>query len=202
MTTIVAIQGDGYSLICSDSRISSADENGYISHITTLKDGNGKIATNGKYLLGAAGDMRAINILHHAFQPPPPTPTLKGKKLDQFITAKFVPALRTCFEQQGYALPERDSSNHMAEHSSSVLVSVNGSIYIIEGDYSWTSDTTGIYAIGSGSSYALGALHVLMSKKKPTISQARAMALKALNVASKYDPYTGSPFHSYTQEEE
>lgn len=202
MTTIVAIQGDKYSLVCCDSRISSMDENGFVSQITTLRDGTAKVGTNGKYLLGAAGDMRAINILHHVFQPPPPTPGLKGKKLDQFITSKFVPALRDCFEKQGYALPERDASNHMAEHGSTILVSLNGSIYVIEGDYSWTSDATGLYSMGTGSAYALGALHVLASKRKMTSSQAKTIALKALNVATKYDPHTGSPYHCFIQEEE
>ena len=202
MTTIVAIQGDNYSLVCSDSRISSMDEGGFASQITTLKEGHGKVSYNGKYLLGAAGDMRAINILHHVFQPPALPSNLKGKKLDQFITSKFIPALRSCFEQQGYALPERDSSNHMAEQGSTILVSINGYIYIVDGDYSWTSDAYGIYALGTGSAYALGALQVLMPKRKLTPTQAKTLALKAINTAAKYDPYTGSPFHCYVQETE
>jgi hypothetical protein len=178
------------------------DEGGFASQITTLKEGNGKVSYNGKYLLGAAGDMRAINILHHVFQPPTLTPNLKGKKLDQFITSKFIPSLRSCFEQQGYALPERDSSSHMAEHGSTILVSINGYIYIVDGDYSWTSDAYGVYALGTGSAYALGALQVLMPKRKLTPAQAKTLALKAINAAAKYDPYTGSPFHCYVQETE
>jgi len=201
MTTIVAIQGDNYSLVCSDSRISAMDEGGFASQVITLKEGNGKVAINGKYLLGAAGDMRAINILHHVFQPPALPPNTKGKKLDQFITSKFVPALRDCFEKQGYAVPtEKETSSHMAEHGSTILVSVNGSIYVVDGDYSWTSDAYGVYALGTGSAYALGALHVLMPKRKLTPTQAKSLALKAINAASKYDPYTGSPFHCYLQE--
>ena len=65
MTTILAIQGDDYALICSDSRISTMDSGGFASQITTLGSGSAKVAENGKYLLGAAGDMRAINIIHH-----------------------------------------------------------------------------------------------------------------------------------------
>jgi ATP-dependent protease HslVU (ClpYQ) peptidase subunit len=146
--------------------------------------------------------MRAINILHHVFQPPMPQPGLKGKKLDQFITAKFVPALRACFEQQGYALPERDSSNHLAEHSSVILVSIHGSVYVVDGDYSWTSDANNTYALGTGSAYALGALQILMPKKNISSAQAKIIALKAIAVAAKYDPYTGSPFHCHIQEVE
>jgi ATP-dependent protease HslVU (ClpYQ) peptidase subunit len=200
MTTIIAVQTPEYALVCSDSRISTMDEGGFASQITTLASNSAKIAENGKYLLGAAGDMRAINILHHAFVPPPPPPGTTGKKLDNFITTKFIPALRECFEKQGYAAPERDTSSHIAEHGSTILVVLSGSIYVIEGDYSWTSDTTGLYALGTGSAYALGALNILASSKAMTISQAKKIATKAIGVAAKYDPYTGSPFHCYVQE--
>lgn len=199
MTTIIGIQGPEYALICSDSRISTIDEGGFASQITTLGSNTTKVAENGKYLLGAAGDMRAINILHHAFLPPVVPPGTTGKKLDNFITTKYVPALRECFEKQGYASPDNDSATHIAQHSSTVLTVVSGAIYVIDGDYSWTSDINGFYALGTGSAYALGALQVLCSSKNMTIAQAKRNALKAIAVATKYDPYTGSPFHCYTQ---
>lgn len=200
MTTIIGIQGQDYALVCSDSRISTMDEGGFASQITTLGSNTAKIAENGRYLLGAAGDMRAINILHHAFSPPPLPPGITGKKLDNFITTKFIPALRECFEKQGYAAPERDTSSHIAEHGSTILCAIAGNIYVIDGDYSWTSDINGLYSLGTGSSYALGAMHVLSASKKMTIAQAKRAALKAIAIASKYDPYTGSPFHTYVQE--
>lgn len=200
MTTIIAIQGLDYSLVCSDSRISTVDEGGFASQITTLSSTSAKVAENGRYLLGAAGDMRAINILHHAFAPPVVPAGTTGKKLDNFITTKFIPSLRECFEKQGYAAPERDTSTHIAEHGSTILVVVSGCTYVVDGDYSWTSDINGMYALGTGSSYALGALHVLGSSKKMTVVQAKRAALKAIAVASRYDPYTGAPFHCYFQE--
>lgn len=201
MTTIIGIQGPDYALACTDSRISTMDEGGYASQITTLGVNSSKIAQNGKYFLGAAGDMRAINILHHAFVPPSPVPAnITGKKLDNFITTRFVPALRECFEKQGYAAPERDVSNHIAEHASTIMVIVSGTIYVIDGDYSWTSDVNGVYALGTGASYALGALNVLLPPKKITLPQAKKIAMKAVSIASKYDPYTGAPFHCYAQE--
>ena len=203
MTTIIAIQGDGFAAVSVDSRISTIDDGGFASQITTLGPGSCKVAKNGKYLLGAAGDMRAINILHHAFQPPVPPPGTKGPKLDQFMTTKFIPALRTCFEVQGYAAPETDTSSHIAEHASTILVVIDGCIYVVDGDYSWTSDNSRVYALGTGSSYALGAMSAIMSNKseiKPT--QAKTMTLKALKIASTFDPYTGGPFVTFMQEEE
>lgn len=199
MTTIIAIQGPDFALVCSDSRISTMDDGGFASQITTLGYNTSKVAENGKYLLGAAGDMRAINILHHAFQPPLIPPATSGKKLDNFITTKFVPSLRECFEKQGYASPQTEESSHIAQHGSTVLVVASGVIYVVDGDYSWTSDANGFYALGTGAGYALGALQVLCTSKNMTLAQAKKYALKAINVAAKYDPYTGGPFHCYNQ---
>jgi ATP-dependent protease HslVU (ClpYQ) peptidase subunit len=201
MTTIVAVQGAGYAVIGTDSRISSFDESGMAYQITTLGTGTSKIASNGRYLLGAAGDVRAINILHHAFNPPSPTFKTSGVHLDQFITQKFIPALRECFEQTGYAMPDNDEKTHIAEQSSTILVVVNGVIYIIDGDYSWTSDRTGVYAIGTGSSYALGAIQAIAGGRQLPIPKAKAAINKALSITSKFDPYTGSPFQIYIQEQ-
>jgi hypothetical protein len=65
MTTIVAVQGDGWAVVGADSRIS--DE----GRIYSMAKGCGKIVRNADYLFGAAGDLRAINILEHVFNPPP-----------------------------------------------------------------------------------------------------------------------------------
>ena len=79
MTTIIGIQGDGFCVAVADSRISDVEESGLISQIVGLKESNSKLGVNGNYVLAAAGDLRAINILHHAFSPPTVTPNFKGK---------------------------------------------------------------------------------------------------------------------------
>jgi ATP-dependent protease HslVU (ClpYQ) peptidase subunit len=201
MTTIVGIQGDGFAVVGCDARISSFGDSGNAYQISTLGNSSSKLTNNGKYILGAAGEMRAINILHHVFQPPAVTPGLRGKKLDSFITAKFIPSLRSCFDSQGYSPPDSDNSKeHKAEQGSTVVVVVNGSIYIIESDYSWTTEASYLYSIGTGSSYALGAMQALTSGKRPTLTQARAICSKALAITARFDPYTGPPFQTITQE--
>jgi ATP-dependent protease HslVU (ClpYQ) peptidase subunit len=200
MTTIVGIQGDGFAVVGTDTRITSFDSGGFASQSSTLGGGMSKIATNGKYLIGAAGDVRAINILHHAFTPPPAPVGIKGKKLDQFITVKFIPALRSCFDLHGYSPPEsKDNKEHLAEQDSTIVVVVNAVIYIIDNDYSWISDTTGVYAAGSGAAYALGAVHALSGGKQLSQTQAKTVITKSLAVASKLDPSTGSPYHTFMQ---
>ncbi|MFM9026824.1 MAG: hypothetical protein ACKOQ6_02370 [Bacteroidota bacterium] len=201
MTTIIGIQGDGFCVATADSRISDVEnESGLISQIVSLKESNSKLGINGRYVLAAAGDLRAINILHHAFTPPKVEANVKGKKLDQFVTTKFIPSLRECFEHQGYAAPQNENSEHIAEHSSTILMAINGMIYIIDGDYSWISDPNGLYAIGTGAQYALGAMYSMLPKKgKLNVGLARKIAIRAIAVAAKFDPYTGAPYHTIVQ---
>jgi ATP-dependent protease HslVU (ClpYQ) peptidase subunit len=200
VTTILAIQGEDWVVVATDSRVSSFDGSGNAFQNTTLTAATSKVAQNGKYLLGAAGDIRAINLIHHALQPPTPPPAMTGRKLDAFITTKFIPCLRECFETHGYATPDNDDKEHIAEQGSTILVVVNATTYVIDGDYSWTSDNQGIYALGSGSSYALGALHALKGNKNiDTPQQAKTISTKALTIASRLDPYTGTPIQTHTQ---
>jgi ATP-dependent protease HslVU (ClpYQ) peptidase subunit len=118
------------------------------------------------------------------------------------MTTKFIPSLRSCFETHGYSAVASGNNNSKAEQDSSVVVVVNSTIYIIESDYSWTPEASGLYATGTGAPYALGALHVLTAGKKLSPSQAKGVLLKALQVSAKFDPYTGSPFNTYVQEVE
>jgi ATP-dependent protease HslVU (ClpYQ) peptidase subunit len=198
MTTIVGLQGDGYCLIAGDTRIASIDSDGVPYQINTLKAETSKIAVNGKYLIGTAGDLRAINLLTHTLTPPICPPNLKGKKLDEFVTNKLIPAIRQMFEQNGYTTNEQNTNTNKAEHGSELLVAINQTIYLIDGDYSWFTDASGIYAIGTGAPYALGALHNMPPVKNP--AQAKKHAIKALATASRYDPNTGSPYHTHIQQ--
>lgn len=200
MTTIVALQLDNAAVAATDSRLTEYFGETW-SEYSTLAPSNPKLASNGKYILGAAGDLRAINILHHAFQPPACPPNLKGRKLDHFVTTKFIPALRACFDEQGYSQPEnKDGKDHAAQHGSQILCMINNSIYIIDGDYSWYTNSTGIYAIGSGSGYALGALSAIAPSARSNVQNAKKALTKALSISARFDPATGGPFTSYIQE--
>lgn len=200
MTTIVAIQLDNAAVAATDSRLTEYFGESWAEY-STLAASNPKLASNGKYLFGAAGDLRAINLLHHAFNPPACPPNLKGRKLDQFMTVKLIPALRACFEEQGYAMPDaKDSKNHIAEHDSQILCMINNTIYIIDGDYSWYTNSTGMYAIGSGAAYALGALSAIAPSARLNLQSAKKAATKALSIAARFDPATGGPFSAYVQE--
>ena len=192
MTTIIAVQGDDWAVVGFDSRVTEEGGRSYV-----LGHGSAKVVKNGSYLLGAAGDVRAINILAYAFRPPKPE-ALTGSRLDRFITSKFVPALRDCFEEHGYAPKE---AKEQAQHGSTVLAIVNGQIYEIGEDYAWVRDTTGIYSFGSGGDYALGAMYAKAGENisKLGIIKTQNAVRDALATAAKLDVGSGPPFHLMSQ---
>lgn len=196
MTTIIGIQGEDYCLLVADTRITSTSEDGTPNQINTLRQDTSKIAINGKYAIGTAGDLRAINLLTHTLQLPACPPNLKNKKLDEFITNKIIPTIRNLFETHGYTTHEPKTNK--AEHDSELLLAINNTLYLIDGDYAWFTDQTGIYATGTGAPYALGALTAQPTPKNST--QAKKQALKAIAIASKYDPNTGHPYHTHLQQ--
>ena len=190
MTTIAGVQGDGWAVVASDSKIVSVDDAGTVFGTSLLSDENGKVAQNGRYLLGAAGDVRSINLIHHAFRPPVPDRLLEGAKLDQFITRRFIPSLRKLFDDHGYS----SQANKKAEHDSTIIAVVNATIYVIENDYAWAPDNQGIYAIGSGAQYALGAIHAFSyGKTFKSVAEAERALSKSVEIAARFDPNTGSP---------
>lgn len=186
MTTIAAVQGEGWAVIGYDSRVSEENGRTYI-----LPKDSGKVFKNGNYIIGVAGDVRAINLLAHVFKPPVCTISTLGLKLDKFMTAVFIPELKKCFEEATYS---KDG-----DQESQIMVLVNGSVYEIGEDYSWCHDTVGAYSVGSGSPYALGVLNALSEGKKRTLTNARSGIKTALAVSSKFDNKTAEPFYLLTQ---
>jgi ATP-dependent protease HslVU (ClpYQ) peptidase subunit len=188
MTTMVAVQGPHWSVVGCDSQVT--EEN----RVFNLPKDNPKIVKNGPFLLGAAGDMRAINLLAYQFKPPAPPVNCSGNKLDRFIATKFVPELKSLFDDVQYG--EKGSQD------STILCVVHGAAYEIGSGYDWARDTSGIYAFGSGGSYALGSLHSELEGKKFTVSSVRAAVRRSLEVASRLDPNTGGQFLIFVQQDE
>jgi ATP-dependent protease HslVU (ClpYQ) peptidase subunit len=188
MTTIVAIEGKGWSVVGWDSRVVDDGGRAYVA-------GNGwsKVVKNNGFLIGVAGDVRAINLVHHVFHPPK-ADGLTGIKLDKFITAKFIPALRECFEREGYmGVNRRDNAE---EHGSEILVSVNATVFEIGTDWAWVREACGRYAIGTGGGYSLGGL-VLADCS--TQERAQQSVLASLKVSARFDSATAAPFHTASQ---
>jgi ATP-dependent protease HslVU (ClpYQ) peptidase subunit len=186
MTTIASIQGNGWSVVGYDSRVSEDDGRYY-----TVPKHSGKVVSNSGYILGAAGDMRAVNILTNVFKPPT-AGELIGARLDKFITSKFIPELKNCLEENSYG---KDG-----EQDSSILVSVNGFAYEIGSNYEWCHDDYGIYGLGSGGNYALGCLYSSIGPiNSRTVDQAKSQVREALTISARLDHRTGAPFNVLVQ---
>lgn len=186
MTTLAAVQGDGWVVVGYDSYVGAEGGRRY-----TLPNTSGKVVENAGYILGVAGDFRAINILAHSFNPPD-----AGKKqdveLDRFMISRFVPALRKCFIANEYGSG--------TEFGATILVAVNGVAYEVGGNYDCLRDQRGLYALGSGSEFALGALSALIGSKDRTVSSAKRHINTAVGIAISYDPGSSRPISSLVHE--
>ncbi|MEP6477835.1 MAG: hypothetical protein ABJB03_00460 [Rhodoglobus sp.] len=134
--------------------------------------GEDKVFTNNSIVFGCSGALLAANILRHAELP---NPAHAGWDIDRWMTRELLPAINTALT--GRAATTVNSGK--VETSGSTLVAVHGRIYHISSDLSWMRASDGIYAIGSGSEYALGALATGSS------------IAKALTIAHRFDSYTG-----------
>lgn len=166
MTTVLAIEKAGDVTFASDSQVSV----GGMKHPDSFQ----KVFRNGDVVFGLAGKVRTANILRF-MDVPRIDPKLKGDEVDRWVTKTLIPAMQTALTD---ARAVEDDKGEL-DTSSHVLVAVKGRCYRIGADFSWFRTGTGIYGIGSGSDYAMGALH------------AGAPILDALKIASKLDSYTG-----------
>ena len=186
MTTLVAIQGDGWSVMGCDSRLS--DEHGRFQVAKTPK-----IVENNSILIGGCGSSRASNILHYGYVQP--KPTLK-EDLNVYMTQKFIPAMRRNFVDAGIDMKE---DGDVAQIDGGFIISVKGQVFSVSDDYSWDTDIRNVYVMGSGGDVALGALAALGVEKVKTIKEAERMIRKAISIAIQYDNMCSQPIHIFTQ---
>lgn len=173
MTTIVGLCKDGTVTLGADSQVTNGDR---INNSLIME----KITKNNGYLIAGSGDSTPCDILQHIFIPPVPT-VAERKNLYKFMITKFVPAMRECLEDNGYKADPKEDSGF------SMLIAYDGELFDIGDDFSVLLNDTGIYGVGNGSKYAIGALSV------------GATIEKALQVAADNDIYTSGPFQIVKQ---
>jgi ATP-dependent protease HslVU (ClpYQ) peptidase subunit len=174
MTTIAAIQYEDRVVIGADSQVTATRQ---FSHPRMAK-----ITERGQYLIAGAGLSSACDIAQHIWIPPKPTVDDR-KDLYHFMIAKVVPSLKQSFKDNDFKL-EDDKDE---ETRFSFLIAIGGEVFDLADDFAVSLDSSGHYAIGSGSSLALGAL-------------AHGATLeKALDIAASKDPYTSAPFYFHEQ---
>jgi ATP-dependent protease HslVU (ClpYQ) peptidase subunit len=177
MTTLIAVQHEDWCIIAGDSQTTSY-------HLSADCSPMGKIAQNGKYLVAAAGLVRGMNLIQHAFIPPKPVKS----NLDKFMVTKFLPALRRSFITSGYDMKD---DGDVAQHDNEFLVAVNGTVYLIDEAYGIERTSNKIYVTGSGMELALGAADALGLQQEDDWQIAIEIVERAVRTAMKYDIYSG-----------
>lgn len=175
MTTVVAIQHqDGVTMI-ADSQINSAGQPYFHSDMV-------KVVQRNKYLIGVAGRVVALQAIQNSWNPPALSASYKGT-LYNFVITKVIPSLKSFIDESKLFSDKEKEDGDLF----SILLAINGQVFEIDQDYAVARRESGVYAIGSGADYALGAL------------MAGVSALDAIDIASMLDINTHSPFVTVEQ---
>ena len=170
MTTIIAYQGPDFAILGADSQITDGDRR-------VLSPSTPKIVKVGRYLLAVQGDARPGDVLIYSWKPP----AYDGSDPVKFMGKKIVPSMIKAFKANGYD-HEKDGATF------GYIFAFAGNVFEVGSDMSISQNVDGLYSIGSGSDYALGALSGLV----PDIGEPEI--LKALATSAKYDINTSAPF--------
>lgn len=163
MTTIIGLQWQWGCEIAADGRTTS-DGRPFTGASMV------KVVARGEYILAAAGSGGACDWVTHAWKPP----VFKGPSVYEFLVGSFSPHLQKSLNANGFQ-PSKD------DDGVSLLVAVAGEVFQIEGDGTVMQDVRGLYGIGTGSAYALGAI------------EAGADIDEAFEIAARFDIYTSPP---------
>lgn len=180
MTTVIAFQGPDFAILGADCQITDGDRR-------ILSPSTPKIVKIGRYLLGVRGDARPGDVLMYSWKPP----AYDGSDPIKFMGKKIIPSIINAFKANSY---DFEKENAMF----GFLIAFAGNVFEIGSDMSISQNIDGLYAIGSGGDYALGAL----SGQVPNLAKpewATEQILAALATCAKYDINTSAPFQIEVQ---
>ena len=184
MTSIVGLTIGGDVFMGADSQATAGYERTILAHSSP------KVFKKEGVLFGVSGSMRAANHLEYTFQLPNPS---RDQSDEMSYVVQIVDAMRASFKDAGIArVSETVESNGNDDGRSTILIGYRGRLFRVSSDWSILESDCPYQSIGSGSSYALGALHVLYAIKLE--SDPFVMIETALMAAAAFDIYTSAPF--------
>jgi len=137
-----------------------------------------KVFRVGAYVIGFTSSFRMGQLIRYgATLPEPPV-----EGLPKFMSLDFVNAIRVALKEGGFA-----EKHNEAEQGGTFLVGVHGRLFRVESDYQVGEPRNGFTAVGSGESYAIGALAVSQGKPRQRVQQ-------ALEVAERFSAAVRGPF--------
>jgi ATP-dependent protease HslVU (ClpYQ) peptidase subunit len=164
MTTIVAVESKHLATIVAESYTTYGDRPYYHPDVK-------KITKSGSWLLAASGDARACDIITNVWKPPSPR---GNKNLHIFVSTTVIKSLRKILSENEYTQQPKDDGFDL-------LMILNGQVFHITNDFTLLKSINGLYGIGSGSAYALGAI------------EAGADIVQAVRIAIELDINSGGP---------
>jgi len=139
-----------------------------------------KISQRGAFLVAGSGEVQPCDVVQHFWIPPKLT-AKDSEDIYHFMITKAMTSLRICLTDYGYDFIEGKGEGKAEENRFSFIMAVGGELFDIGDDLSVIRSGDGIYGVGSGSDYAMGALH------------AGAKPEKAIEIASRLDVNTSGP---------
>ena len=178
MTTILGIEHEDSCTLIADNRVT--DDGGRIYTHPVMK----KLSQVGEFIIGGSGEVSPCDIAQHLWKPP--TVTSKDRQdIYHFMISKAMPSLRECLKANGYNFDEDQEKNSGSRFQ--FLIAVNGELFDIDQDLAVMKSSNGLYGVGSGAAYALGAL------------SAGAEPMRAMEIATELTAFTAPPYQTMIQ---
>ena len=189
MTTLVIVKKAGQVAIAADTLVTFGD-----TRLSSRFESNSKIlrldTARGVSYVGMAGSVAHFPVLRKAMNSLPAEQVLLGSKDEIFDTfTRLHPVLKDQF----YLQTKEDDNDPYESSQFSVVIANHTGIY---GLYSYREifEFKQFWGIGSGRSFALGAMHACWDKAK----SAREVALMGVSAGCEFDKNSAPPIELYT----
>lgn len=168
MTTIIGIQEQDSAVMYADYQVSTESE----SFVSTIAR---KICRNGELAYGSAGNGRLCDYIQFDWEPPQPVSSgpVSEEWAYLWLVTTYVPELKRSARREGYELGGEGIDFQM-------IIIVRGFVFQIESDGTVMNRMHGLYGIGTGGAFALGALIT------------GADHTEAMSAAETLDPFSAS----------
>jgi ATP-dependent protease HslVU (ClpYQ) peptidase subunit len=160
MTTIIAIRDSRGFTFAADAQVTDTERP--YQH-RSMK----KIVEVNEYVMAGAGNSRCCDVILYGWKPP----AYDGSEPYIFMVSKFIPEMRRQHEDAGITMKE--------DEDFVFLVGFKDRVFHVASNYAVLETNTGIYGIGTGAAYALGAI------------AHGATLQEAMKIAKKFDINTG-----------
>ncbi len=189
MTTLVVVKKAGQVAMAADTLVTFGDTS--LSHRFEANTKIFKVDTPaGMSYVGMAGTVAHFPVLRKAMAALPKEQLKLGSRDEVFDTfVKLHPILKETFFLQ----PKEDDNDPYESSQFTVIIANASGIY---GLYSYREifEFKEFWGIGSGRSFALGAMHACWDKAKT----AREVALAGMHAGCEFDKNSGGPIEVFT----